>query len=97
MALHDRRLFPVGPIAEDAGSSSERLGSVSWWLLSLKEQSPGGSVGDLSLSRDGPNRQVGFLLAELAHLPSRSIVQTRAANVLPLDSCSRHSGFHAIR
>ena len=25
--------------------------SVSWWLLALKEQSPGGSVRDLSLSR----------------------------------------------
>ena len=30
--------------------------SVSWWLLALKEQSPGGSVRDLSLSRDGPNK-----------------------------------------
>ena len=71
--------------------------SVSWWLLALKEQSPGGSVGDLSLSRDGPNRHIGVLRAELSHLPPRSIVQTRTSNVLPLDSCSRHSGFHTIR
>ena len=26
-------------------------------------------------------------------MPPRSIVQTRTSNVLPLDSCSRHSGF----
>ena len=71
--------------------------SVSWWLLALKEQSPGGSVRDLSLSRDGPNRHIGVLRAELSHLPPRSIVQTRTPNVLPLDSCSRHSGFHTVR
>ena len=57
--------------------------SVSWWLLALKEQSPGGSVRDLSLSRDGPNRHIGVLRAELSHLPPRSIVQTRTSNVLP--------------
>ena len=57
--------------------------SVSWWLLALKEQSPGGSVRDLSLSRDGPNRHIGVLRAELSHLPPRSIVQTRTPNVLP--------------
>ena len=44
--------------------------SVFWWLLALKEQSPGGSVRDLSLSRDGPNRHIGVLRAELSHLPA---------------------------
>ena len=45
--------------------------SVSWWLLALKEQSPGSSVRDLSLSRDGPHRPIGVLRAELSHLPPR--------------------------
>ena len=39
----------------------------------------------------------GFCARSSRTLPPRSIVQTRTSNVLPLDSCSRHSGFHTIR